>query len=130
MEISKKRMFGLSLFLVMAIASVGAYVIITTKVFITVKESISLSPAEIQVEIYPKQSLWYDITVSNANPDNATEVTLKYVLTPATPELTIDFVPKDVVVVPAAGSATVKLRIRASKSIDVSTFTLTITWER
>jgi len=128
----KKRYMALLLALIaVPVVSTIAYVILTTQINVGVMESISVSPSSFDLNLYPKQSVWVQFTVSNANPDNDTDVTFSYLITGPTPgELMVDFVPQDTVTVPAGGIDTVKVRIRASRSITPGAYTITITWER
>ena len=121
----------LALLLTISVTSVVAYAIITSTINVGVQESISISPQSFDVSLYPKQSVWVTFTVSNANPTNDTDVDFSYTVTGPTPsELTVDFVPSSMVNVPASGSADVKVRIRASKSIPPGAYTISITWNR
>lgn len=130
-RIKKRDLAYLLALITIPVVSTIAYVIITTQINVSVMESISISPSSFDLELYPHQSKWVEFVVSNSNPDNDTSVTFGYVITgPSPSELTVDFVPKDTVTVPAGGSDKVRVRIRASGSITPGAYTITITWDR
>jgi uncharacterized membrane protein len=127
----KRSTKALAVILAISISTVLGYALSSLLVNLTVKESITISPASVSLDLYPKQSKWVTFTITNANPDNDTDITLTYTLDgPSPSEIKITITGPNPVTVPASGSIDVRVRIQATHNVTPGSYVLTIFPER
>ena len=113
----------LAAFLIVVGVAYAAYTIITITGEVTVEEAITVSPGSFTATMYPSETHTATLTLSNAA-SVGIEVNFTASVSPASPEITVAVPAK--VTVPATGSATADIDVRASKSAVPNTYTISV----
>ena len=123
----KKRLLIWLISLVAGIALIGVayavYTIVSVGGTVTVEEAITVSPETFTVTMYPAETVTQTLTLSNIG-SVGIEVNFVTAVDPVSPEMSVSVPAK--VTVPAEGSTTAEIEVKASKSAVPGVYTISV----
>lgn len=107
----------ISTLIILLVAGIGvyAYTALTGIIHLEIKENLSfVGDSEFELEAYPGQTVWQEITIANASPDDM-DISVGYSVSPD-PGHDLNIQTPNKVTVPGDGEATFEVTIIISKS--------------